>query len=354
MIGLTMNRLRILAHQVRHPGKLVAYAGLRAAYHLRLGRVPFQPVTLDLEPNNDCNLKCPHCQVTWWAKARKHLDLEQFVRIIDQMPRLARIKLQGMGEPLLNKELLAMLRAGEARGISMQFTSNGTLLSEQVARELLQLKDTRLFVSIDGATDETFEAIRAGSRFAKIRRNLERLMAMRGEKGGLEVSAWTLLTKQNLHELPDIVRRVHGLGVRYMTVQTSITDWGKAEMAGRSGAARLEDLEAARAQITRARAVAKQLGVEIQVHEADHFSRERPCHWPWTSAYIASNGDVVPCCILADADTMRMGNVLEQPFSRIWNGAAYRSLRRRLGRHDLPEACRGCYGRSESIPSHSV
>jgi radical SAM protein with 4Fe4S-binding SPASM domain len=92
------------------------------------------------------------------------------------------------------------------------------------------------------------------------------------------------------------------------------------------------------------------VGMPLKVYRANFLSKEKPCRWPWTSAYVASNGDVVPCCIVADSDTVCMGNVFEQPFGEIWNGPAYRQLREQIRSHQLPSFCHNCYGETPPAP----
>lgn len=55
---------------------------------------------------------------------------------------------------------------------------------------------------------------------------------------------------------------------------------------------------------------------------------------------IEPNGDVFPCC--RAPRELRMGNVHQEPLAEIWNGANYRSFRRRMFDGDYPEPCRRC------------
>lgn len=339
------SRLRVLWSQLKHPGKLFAYLRLRLAYRLRLRRVPVLPVTLDVEPNNDCNFSCPHCQVTHWAKQRKHLEAKSFERLLGQFPRLARIKLQGMGEPLLNRQLPEMLRMGEARGITMTFFTNGAVMSPAVAEQLAALKNAGITFSVDGATKETFEAIRVGGDFQKVKANLRRLVELRGARKEPEIHVWAVATRRNVTELVGIVRLAAELGADGITIQLFLTDWGKPEMRERNDRARVApDDPALRAALQEADRASRESGIPLTVFRENFLSKRRPCPWPWTSAYVAGNGDVVPCCILADSDTVKMGNVFERDFSEIWNSPAYLEFRRRIAKHDLPDYCKGCYG----------
>lgn len=344
------HRWRWVRSQVSRP-RVVARIALKVAYRLRLTRVPWLPVTLDVEPNNDCNFECPHCQVTHWAKRRVHLVRASLERILDQFPRLAGLKLQGMGEPLLNKEMLPMLRAGEARGIPMSFTSNGSVMTPAIAQQLVSLQSTRITFSIDGATPGVFERIRVGGKFEKVCENVRRLVQLRSHARAPAIAVWTVVTKENAVELPDIVRLAKDLGVDAITFQLFVSDWGKSDMNAHATAARVTSTHPhIEALLRQAQEVADVLGIPLTIYRANLLSRSKPCAWPWTSAYVASNGDVVPCCIVADSDTVRMGNVFEQPFREIWNGPAYQQLREQIRSHRLPEFCRNCYGEAPPVP----
>ncbi len=125
-------------------------------------RVPALPLKLDIDPNNYCNFSCDHCQVTHWSKPKTNLDLAGMTRILNQFPRLYQIKLQGTGEPLLNKAMLPMLALAEQRGIKTTTISNGSVMGSRVLNGLLNTK-TDITFTIDGANAEVFESIRIGS-----------------------------------------------------------------------------------------------------------------------------------------------------------------------------------------------
>jgi radical SAM protein with 4Fe4S-binding SPASM domain len=184
-----------------------------------------------------------------------------------------------------------------------------------------------------------------GGKFEKVCENVRRLVQVRGDARQPAIEIWTVVTQENVGELPDIVRLAKDLGVDAITFQLFVSDWGKAEMKGYADAARVRTDDAhVEALVGQAQHVAAVLGMPLTVHRANFLSREKPCRWPWTSAYVASNGDVVPCCVVADSDTVRMGNVFEQPFDEIWNGPAYHRLREQIRSHQLPSFCRNCYG----------
>jgi radical SAM protein with 4Fe4S-binding SPASM domain len=331
-----------LLERARHPRRFFAWLALRNAYARRSLRVSALPITLDVEPINMCNFRCNHCQVTHWSKDQARLDVDAFKRILDQFPLIEKVKLQGMGEPLLNKQLVPMLAEGERRGIALRFHSNGSVYTEAISDALSELDNTEIVFSIDGATADTFHTMRPGSNFEKVRENVKRFAARRGGGKSPTFAAWTVVTKDNVAELPDIVSLCSELGLDHVTVQPFLTDWGKTEMSEHVRPLELET-ERVESALSGARAAASTAAIDLHINEGDRYSRSKPCQWPWQSSYIAANGDVVPCCIIADADVAKMGNVFEKPMTEIWNGPEYQTLRAKIRDHDLPSYCKDCY-----------
>lgn len=344
---LSRDRLRKLIKQWRHPATLVRYAGLRAAYGLRCRTVPFRPTHFDIEPINACNLKCPHCQVTHWNREPRRLTRAEFERLLDDLGPLTSLKLQGMGEPFLSPELIEMLVAGEARGISMRVVTNGMLCDPDTADRLLALHDTDITFSLDGATADVFEAMRPGSDFERVCSNIGTLIRRREGRRQPRVRATTLVTRQNAHEVLDIVALATRLGVDGITVRPVVGNWGKASMESRAGPLRVPPSDLARI-LAEAQAFARQQRIGLSIHRPEFLRGRAVCHWPWIAAFIASNGDVVPCCRVSDPDTVCMGNVFEESFARIWNSEPYRELRGRLRSHDPPRFCANCRAAAQS------
>jgi radical SAM protein with 4Fe4S-binding SPASM domain len=330
--------------QLKYPLKIINFLGLKCSYYLRSKRVPFLPVAIDLEPNNNCNFKCPHCQVTYWDKPVEHIDTDSFSYIIKQFPNLIRIKLQGMGEPLLNKNLIPMLKQGEEKGISMWFISNGSLCNSKIAEQLATLKNTKITFSIDGASPEIFEKIRVGGKFAQVTKNIRNLAQIRGENKQPILSTWTVVNHQNIDEVPNIVELAGEMGVDRVTLQPFVSNWGKEDMKERANSMKVDLYSRKFAAIVKqAKQIANKNSIYLNVNYSNFYSKKKPCTWAWKSAHICSNGDVVPCSVLADSDTVKLGNVFEKDFSQIWNSQEYQDFRDKIRTHRIPDYCKACY-----------
>src|ERR1700724_3495895 len=122
------------------------------------GRIAeLEPVCLYLETTNRCNLLCTTCPRTFEAlEPPGDMSWELFTTIVDQFPRIARVVLHGVGEPMMVRALPRMIRYLKDRGTYVLFNTNGTLLSERKGRELIESGLDELRVSLDPAEPAAF------------------------------------------------------------------------------------------------------------------------------------------------------------------------------------------------------
>lgn len=314
--------------------------GLKISNKLKLSFIPFLPVHLDIEPINICNFKCKHCKVTYWEKEEKKLDLISFIKILDQFPNLRSIKLQGLGEPLLNKGLDSLIIECRNRDISVEFFSNGSVFNPIVWKTINEYEKVSVVFSIDAASKKEFEIIRSESNFDKVVENIKKIVQNNEKK----YSFWTVVNKQNLTELPKIILLANEIGVKKVTFQTFLSDWKNKTVGKYTEEIKynnyLDDFNEFK---NKAKDIAEKLGITLTTYEGNFLSKKNKCSWPFTSAFIASNGDVVPCCVISDSDVIKMGNIFEQSFNEIWNSKKYKEFRRSISRHKLNDFCKSCY-----------
>src|SRR6266550_2991651 len=105
----------------------------------RLGpKAESEPVCLYLETTNRCNLLCTTCPRTFEdLEPPADMSWRLFTSIVDQFPKIARVVLHGVGEPMMVKALHRMIRYLKERGTYVLFNTNGTLLTERKGRELI-------------------------------------------------------------------------------------------------------------------------------------------------------------------------------------------------------------------------
>lgn len=334
---------------------------------------PPLPTELQVEVTSACNLRCAMCLVSYRAPVNKitgAMPPELFGPLVESLPRLRRLTLQGLGEPLLSPYLLDLVGHAKARGIVVGFNSNATLLSRRMADRLVGTGLDWLHVSLDGASAATFEGIRGGADFERVVSNLAGLVAAKRAAGSATpwVRAVFVAMRRNVAELPDLVRLLARTGVDELRVQNLSHTFSDTDPAGRYAGIREftarealwsgvegsttggpgADGEAAESAFAAARDAAGESGLALRLPRLAPRppARARPgepgCTWPWDSAYVTSAGVVQPCCMVMGDDRVALGRLDEQPFPEIWYGEPYREFRRRLFGTDPPEVCRGC------------
>jgi len=322
---------------------------------------PPLPRELQVEVTGACNLRCRMCLVSYrpaLGKTSGAMDLETFTSVVDSLPDLRRVTMQGLGEPLLAPDFFPMLEHLAARGISMGFNTNGTLLTRDKAERLVDLGVDWLHVSLDGATAPTYEDIRGRSNFELVRRNIAGLVDVMRERGAKkpELELVFVAMRRNVHELPALVRLAADLGVPTVWVQNLSHSFSDTDPAGdyreireyaKSEALWAERNDEAERLFAEAEALAGALGVRLRLprleeRELRRRAGEPGCAWPFTSSYVTHDGKAQPCCAVMGADRAVLGDVRADGFEAVWTSEAYREFRAGLLSEEPPDVCAGC------------
>ena len=186
---------------------------------------PPLPRFVQIEPVGQCNLRCQMCAIQFREDGPPHgplafLGFDDFKRLVEGFGDIDELQLQGLGEPTMHPRFFDMVSWASARGIRVSTNSNLTLWSQRRARQCVESGLAALHVSLDAATPELYERIRRGAHFGKVIRNLRRVVeARRDADSPLHIRVVTVLMRQNLQELPSIVRLASDEGVAEVFVQ---------------------------------------------------------------------------------------------------------------------------------------
>lgn len=322
------------------------------------------PTYVQIEPVGQCNLRCQMCPIQFRPDGPRYgalafMDFTQYTHILDQFTGLREMHLQGLGEPMMHPRFFDMVAYAVAKGIKVSTNTNLTLLNERRAESCVTSGLHSIHISLDGATAETYERIRARAHFDRVVRNLERLVAARERLGGQNprIRLVMVIMRQNLHELPDLVRMAHQWAVEQLFVQHLCHDFGESSLPSYYRPMRqfideqtllTEDSQRIARYFGEARQLARELKVDLRLPriQRQEQSATTPapgrCTWPWTGAYISYQGYAMPCCMVSTPDRINFGNIAEQGVEATWNGAAYQQFRDQLASSEPPEICRSC------------
>ena len=317
-------------------------------HFLAANGVTYLPVKLDIENVSRCNFKCTMCAVAGWKKGKRadDMSLECFKRLIDEQYGLVEIKLNGLGEALMQgDDYFEMIRYARSRKIWVRMTTNASLLHmHRNYQKLIDSDVNEIDISIDGADKKTFEAIRVGSTYRQVIANCKLLNDYTDSLGIVRTKMWTLVQEGNAHNLLAHVRLAAELGFRHLVFSLSMHGWGDEELGAKNTAAmRRPDNEMLTALIVEGLRV----GVRVAFWDvADKFTSANPCPWPFTRAVVTSDSRVTPCCMIGDPDKYEIKG--GETFSQIWHGKAYNHFRAMHLSGNVPDVCKGCYKKEGS------
>ena len=128
-----------------------------------------------------------------------------------------------------------MVKYARERHIWVRSTTNASLLDRnENYKNIIDADICELQVSIDGGTKETFEKIRAGSRFEKVLKNSTMLNEYASKVNYNRTRAWTLVQRNNYHELENIVSLCFNMGFKRLTFSLDVEDTSWLEKEGKS------------------------------------------------------------------------------------------------------------------------
>lgn len=278
------------------------------------------PVHLDIEITSHCNLLCTMCPRTHRVQrgewVDKHMSIEKFRSIIDEGSAngLCAINLNNFGESFMNKNLFQMISYAKEKGIiDVMVHTNGTIMSEKIARKTIDSGLDKLVFSIDSIEKETYENIRVGARYEKVMRNVRLFAKVRREmkKNTPEIRISMVRMKENENELESF-DKFWGIDADVITY---------VDYRNQDG---LDDQD--------------------RYRQKRKSNKTYACPSLWQRMTINSTGQVTACCRDA-GKRLEIGDLNTSPsLLDIWNGeplATARDLHKR-GLGGTLDACNGC------------
>ena len=176
-----------------------------------------------IEPTVACNLDCITCFRNAWDEPNGKMSEETFEAIfasLQKMNPIPNVYFGGIGEPLFHPRTLEWVKRVKTLGIKVELITNATMLTERIARKVIDSGLDLLWVSLDGATPETYADVRLGAELPHVLANLRAFNSMR--KGGHfphpELGIAFVAMKRNIHELSKVIRLGRSLRAKHFSV----------------------------------------------------------------------------------------------------------------------------------------
>lgn len=345
---------------------------------MEIGNLTYRPRLIFWELTTGCNLRCIHCRATATELCSpEDLSYEDSLRVIDQLADFAPfILVLSGGEPLFRRDLFLLARHATERGIRVALATNGTLVTEQVARQICEAGIRRVAISLDGPDADTHDAFRGiPGAFDKAIEGFQHLKQL-----GMSLQINTTVAKHNAARLPETLELALRLGADAFHlfllvpvgcgIQIADKQMVEAEeyerilnwLYDRMLENRIE-LKATCAPhffrvVRQRRAAARRRGEPVpELPGPGHATQGPPnmsamtrgCLAGTGVCFISHKGQVYPCGYLP----LEAGNLRRQSFSEVWHSsplfASLRDLENLKGKCGVCEfrnVCEGCRARA--------
>ena len=275
------------------------------------GELPLDyPLDLSIEAVDWCNYECPYCPRAVERGSKARIDRQAFERLIDEYAErthgLAAVGFD-RGEPMLDSHLEDKVRYIRDRGIvDIIVTTNAVYLSPARSRKLIEAGVTKLHVSMDAATQETYTVCRGGD-LAKVEANILEFVAIRDQMGSrLPILRTSFVVNElNEHEVELFEQKWCDVA-DYVEFQDCVDH------------SRINNL-------------------------LDFETEPFHCQYPFQSSSVTATGAILACCSFYathfELGNIQSGDTLDQTF----NGETMQMLRRTFReKKDFHIVCKNC------------
>jgi len=297
-----------------------------------LVRISHMPLFVSVEPANICQLHCPECPVGMrhsgapeYRNAERYMPREVWEKVLSEVaPYAHTMQFYFQGEPLLHKDLSQMIREAHDAGLYTIVSTNAQAMTPELADALVQAGLRRIIVSMDGLTDETYSAYRAGGSVDKC--------------------------KQALGWLRDAKERLHGrtlIELQCLRLRTNEQEWTAfKQQYRRLGADRLvfktaqlyDYADGHPLMPTEPRYSRYAQGPDGKYHRKP---LGKGCLRVWSGVVVTTKGEVLPCCY-DKAHAHAYGNIMESPMTELFANEKAMAFRR-AAIHQQPSICKECW-----------
>jgi MoaA/NifB/PqqE/SkfB family radical SAM enzyme len=298
------------------------------------------------------------------------MSLQQFKGIVDDLYVMGtrRIDLVGRGEPLTNRYILDMIRYAKERDMQLLMVTNGSRLSERVAKGLVEAGVDHVNISLNAGAPETYPHIHVTEtpeNYLKVKKNLRFLSECKTAAGSdlPFVTLCFVINSKNYFEITKMIEVTHEVGAQDAQFVHAILHDGTSDLA-----MNVEQYRAFHESLPAARERAAALGVQSNLGtfaaSTPPYMPSKmvgptvvPCYVGWYYTVILGNGSVMPCCQCASP----VGRLTkESRFADIWASSEYAEFR--TAAKSLPEKsdrlmtceCDNCALRPRNLAIHNL
>ena len=311
--------------------------------------VDFPLLSAKIKLTWQCNLRCKMCNL-WrepYRAGSKSIGFEKARDLIDTLKTYGVRKLHFSGGEVFMLPYFNDLVAF-ARQLDMQvnITTNGTLLTKETVRILIEERVHTVIVSIDSHDRKEHDLIR-GKRgaFKASWDGLGLLLKRKKKKGrGPKIAVNTVVTRENIGRMDALYDLLCTKGVdswRLLPVDSEIKKIRPTEEQWNVLLEKLGEWEHILARLpldwSSDRSGLRAAGGKF----AGVFYGENICFAPWFNIFINADGNVYPCC-MGKQDMLPYGNIHDGSLEKLLSGETRRDICYSMASGHIYPACERC------------
>ncbi|WP_084254084.1 radical SAM/SPASM domain-containing protein [Methylobacter marinus] len=266
--------------------------------------VTCHPYLFVLEVTNVCNLKCPFCLTGKGISGNRevrHMKFEEAKKILDEVgPYLYFLQVYTWGEPLLNKDLIKIIKYAKQKNIYVMLSTNATAMTHEYNKSLLEAGIDYIMLAIDGGSENTYKQYRRGGDFNKVLANVNDLLSQcKHQATNTPFIEWQYIVfRHNEHEIKTTEKMAYEIGINKFTPLPAYVenkDWLP----------------------------------ENPEYRTDLGNPERlfNCDRPWSHLNVRADGGVASCCYTFFKKD-DFSSFVDHSFHQIWNNEKFQQSRR--------------------------
>jgi MoaA/NifB/PqqE/SkfB family radical SAM enzyme len=284
--------------------------------------------TVRLEASTLCQLRCQVCPLARGKTGilgRGYLRFSDFRRFVKQNPRIRNIELSNYGEIFLNPDLEDIITYAHSKNINLTALNGVNLnrVDDAILEALVKFRFKVIYVSIDGASADTYRIYRRGGDFEKVIKNIHRINYYKQRYGRqFPLLVWQFVVfGHNEHELPAAKKMAKALKMGFAVK----LNWNKSYSPVKDEAL-----------------VRREMGYSTQKdNERKNQRLATPyCFQLWDSPQINWDGKLLGCCVNRRKD---FGNVFEQGLESCLKSEKYTYAKKMLQGKVMPRKDIACF-----------
>lgn len=295
------------------------------------------PLAMSIDTSEACNFRCRFCVYNQSRQkgltkrpkdANPVMEMTVFEKLVDDLrafpQRVKKISVHCRGEPLLNPNIAAMIAMMKKADVAeiIKISSNGSLLTRERAREILDAGIGQFVFSVEHVTDEGYRDVTGGAwgDYGAILENF-RVLREERDRGGYENV--DLCAKILDFVTPDEQEKFRR---DFAPLADTLL------VTGLYSSSRPELLDSTMG-----------MGQKEGFYKSGLKKDRKVCPEPFFFLCVDARGEVMPCWMDWSNGAV-IGNVMKTSLYDIWNGEALRAFRLRhlRGERGAVEVCAGC------------